>query len=544
MGKKNKKARAAKSDAGTDASTAGKADGGATQKREMPAQTKREVMTLINMLLERCSITFEQGAKEWKDFVLVYTLLEQVKKKQAGFAMKIPERELNFDAFMAWLKEEGVDVDNVSIGKFDQEGHGLKANRLIGEKEVFLCIPRKVMMTSETARNSVLGELIKEDRILQQMHNVSLALHLLCEKKNPESRWKPYIDILPETYTTPLYFSAVELQCMRGSPAMSEMLNQQRNIIRQYAYFYRLFNTSPGLEKDIPIRDFTFEDYRWAVSTVMTRQNKIPGINGQKSMLALIPLWDMCNHCNGHITTDYDDEKDTTVSYALKDFPEGEQVYIFYGPRRNSDFLLHNGFVYPRNENDKMTLKLGVSKNDPLYSLRAELLTRLNLLSSRIFQLHAGQEPVDTDIICFLRIFSMNEEELRERLTGDNASALTKQLRDYEIYVNKENELKAWSFLETRIMLLQKAYTTSLKEDEEQLKRPNLTDCERAGFLLLVGEKRILEKTLEFINRFKLRAEAYQEVKPVKKPEEEEEAGDGAGNEEDTLEEIQLAPEL
>lgn len=54
-------------------------------------------------------------------------------------------------------------------------------------------------------------------------------------------------------------------------------------------------------------------------------------------------------------------------------------------------------------------------------------------------------------------------EELRERLTGENAASLTKQLRDYEVYVSKANELKAWSFLETRIQLLLKAYVTTLK---------------------------------------------------------------------------------
>ena len=39
---------------------------------------------------------------------------------------------------------------------------------------------------------------------------------------------------------------------------------------------------------------------RWAVSTVMTRQNQIPCSNGRQ-VLALIPLWDMCNHNEGEV---------------------------------------------------------------------------------------------------------------------------------------------------------------------------------------------------------------------------------------------------
>ena len=39
---------------------------------------------------------------------------------------------------------------------------------------------------------------------------------------------------------------------------------------------------------------------RWAVSTVMTRQNLIPRQDGSnRKTYGLIPLWDMCNHANG-----------------------------------------------------------------------------------------------------------------------------------------------------------------------------------------------------------------------------------------------------
>ena len=41
---------------------------------------------------------------------------------------------------------------------------------------------------------------------------------------------------------------------------------------------------------------------RWAVSTVMTRQNQIPTPDGSKITFGLIPMWDMCNHCNGTVS--------------------------------------------------------------------------------------------------------------------------------------------------------------------------------------------------------------------------------------------------
>ena len=46
----------------------------------------------------------------------------------------------------------------------------------------------------------------------------------------------------------------------------------------------------------------SFHFHRWAVSTVMTRQNQIPAKDGSRATLGLIPLWDMCNHTNGIVS--------------------------------------------------------------------------------------------------------------------------------------------------------------------------------------------------------------------------------------------------
>lgn len=40
---------------------------------------------------------------------------------------------------------------------------------------------------------NITGELISEDKILQVMPNVTLAMHLLIEFKVADSFWKPYL---------------------------------------------------------------------------------------------------------------------------------------------------------------------------------------------------------------------------------------------------------------------------------------------------------------------------------------------------------------
>ncbi|KPI92511.1 Histone-lysine N-methyltransferase setd3 [Papilio xuthus] len=164
---------------------------------------------------------------------------------------------------------------------------------------------------------------------------------------------------------------------------------------------------------------------RWAASTVMTRQNNIQLAEGTTT--AFIPLWDMCNHEQGKITTDFSKERDRSECYALRDFKAGEQIFIFYGARPNCDLFLHNGFVYPDNPSDSLSLALGISSGDAARDTRLALLTKLGLARLTYFHLYSGDSPVSAELLAFIRIFNMNQEELskwsNDGLPGDLVSS-------------------------------------------------------------------------------------------------------------------------
>lgn len=75
---------------------------------------------------------------------------------------------------------------------------------------------------------------------MQAMGNVTLALHLLCERASPSSFWLPYIRSLPQEYDTPLYYQQDDVQLLLGTQAVQDVLSQYKNTARQYAYFYKL----------------------------------------------------------------------------------------------------------------------------------------------------------------------------------------------------------------------------------------------------------------------------------------------------------------
>lgn len=64
------------------------------------------------------------------------------------------------------------------------------------------------------------------------------------------------------------------------------------------------------------------------------------------------------------------------VNIAVVLFP---QIYIFYGTRSNAEFVIHNGFFYQENAHDQVKIKLGISKSERLYAMKAEVLGRAGI---------------------------------------------------------------------------------------------------------------------------------------------------------------------
>ncbi|ESO94275.1 hypothetical protein LOTGIDRAFT_118649, partial [Lottia gigantea] len=443
------------------------------------------------------------GSKELDDYPEIHSCVEKIRKLQSGLSSGKKDRSDSFKDFFTWLTDNNVDISTVEITATGESGYGLKAKEHIKEASLFLTIPRKLMLTVDSAKKSVLGELVKEDKILSAMPNITLALHLLCEKYTPDSFWAPYINILPESYNTPLYFTSDDLHQLKGSPVLGEAVSQYRNIARQYAYFYRLLQKQEPYISKLPIcNNFTFDEYRWAVSTVMTRQNQIPTEEGSKVTFGLIPLWDMCNHTNGHYTSDFNVEKNVSECYALRDFEAGEQVYIFYGARSNAEFMIHNGFVYPENEHDRVCIKLGISKTDTLFQTKSDILGQIGILPSRSFFLHKGQFPVDGELLAFLRISTADDALLREQFGGNVTMEMLENLKDEEKPICAENENKVWSFLQTRASLLLKTYPNTVQEDQEELNSgKDLTVPHQMALQLRIGEKQILTSTMEYCSQ-------------------------------------------
>lgn len=456
---------------------------------KLQPKIKKKLERLIEKLLEKAAIL----SSDWEQFVQIHEILKEIQQIEKVLSLPKINREDKFDGFLQWCDDNGAIYKNVEICQFQDSGYGFKTKEVIEENELWLTVPRSMMLSQESCASSAIGALISKDPILSQMPNISLALYLLHERCNPESFWSPYIKILPDSYDTPMYFTLEELQSLRGSNAFDEAIKLCRNVARQYAYFCKIIKSDA---QDLALKDwFTYDSYRWAVSTVMTRQNFVPTQDGSNKQLVLVPLWDMCNHSNGKLATDFNPEKDQLESYVFRTFEAGEQLHMFYGNRCNADFLLHNGFVYSENRFDSVAVKLELRKSDPLYAKKEQLLSRLQIPVVGTFCIYNGPSPLEGAILAFHRIAVMDKTTLEKYEDNKNISTLTE--------VHSEPGDKAdqmcWKVLEVRLRHIVDSYPTSIQEDKDLISSGNLSHRRKLAVQLVYLEKMILSSALDFI---------------------------------------------
>lgn len=209
--------------------------------KKLSTQKRHELDQLIDSLLK---LGFKQTTnitEQWSQYMEIQSILNRIQVIENCLKSKnshIKNRTNSIETFCKWAKENGAKFDGITITEFNGYELGLKATKEFKKDELFIIIPRKLIMSEESSTSS-LTSICQEIPMFDAMTNVKLAFALLLEKLNPNSFWKPYIDILPDKYSTVMYFNVNEMQELKGSNICSNALNQCKSIARQYAFIYK-----------------------------------------------------------------------------------------------------------------------------------------------------------------------------------------------------------------------------------------------------------------------------------------------------------------
>jgi hypothetical protein len=261
----------------------------------------------------------------------------------------VPVSDAELSAFATWFAANGGKLSGCRVAR-TAEGCGLVASEAISEGTTVVTVPHKLVLGVTRAQQAnKLGDFLRSgDERVQGLPAVTvLALALLYERSlGAKSFWKPYLDVLPRSFSIPLFWSAADVMLLQGSPAFDEFSSFLKFVCRQYCTLYDAFGSTPG--SPLALSSLTLASFMWAVGVVITRRNVVPIVANSAAEECLIPMWDMCNHRAGRITTIFDPATNQVVCDAQEATPAGEQVSIFYGARGVSHMLIFSGFVPPR----------------------------------------------------------------------------------------------------------------------------------------------------------------------------------------------------
>ncbi|KAF6142705.1 hypothetical protein GIB67_018416 [Kingdonia uniflora] len=404
-----------------------------------------------------------------------------------------PTIETSFPAiqtFWTWLSDKGIISTKSPIVRpaLVSEGLGLVAQKNLSRNEVVLEVSKKFWINPDTVKASDIGKFC--DGLKPW---VSVALFLIREKaKKGDSMWCSYIDILPDSTNSTIYWSEEELSELQGTQLLSTTVGVKKYVESEFV----------EVEEEIILPhknifpSITSDDFLWAFGILRSRA--FSRLRGQD--LVLIPLADLINHDSKITTEDYAWEikggglfsRDLVFTLRTPvSVKAGEQVLIQYDlGKSNAEFALDYGFIESRLDRNIFTLTLGIPESDPFYGDKLDIAESNGLAETANFDFVLGQS-LPPKMLPYLRLVALG---------GTDAFLLESIFRNsiwdhLELPISQSNEELICRVVRDACKAALSGYKTTIEEDEKLLDGGNVLDPRlEIAIGIRVGEKKVLEQ--------------------------------------------------
>ncbi|GLC74385.1 hypothetical protein PLESTF_001507400 [Pleodorina starrii] len=357
---------------------------------------------------------------------------------------------------------------------------GLVAARDIRDREVVMTIPEKLAVTSVDAEaHPVVGPLAAECSELTAM-----TLWLLAERAlGAASQYAGLLATLPEATLSPLLWEDSELrELLEGSPMLAEARTRREALRQQWAALEPKLRADPGR---FPPDVFSERAFLRAFSVVVSHSLFLPSAN----CFALLPLASAMGRTgNGNgCDLDFDPQLNAVVVTAGRPYRSGSELLLNDG-RPNGELLLATGGVQEGNMSDFLDWSAGLVPADKYYLMKAQVLESLGFGPQERFPVFADRMPIQ--LLAYLRLSRVADPALLAKVSFETDVELS-QMNEYEILQILMGDCRE------RLA----AYTKSYEEDVKIAQQPGLSPKERLAVRLRLGEKRIINATMEAVRR-------------------------------------------
>merc|ERR550514_1054706 len=196
-------------------------------------------------------------------------------------------------AFMEWFNSIGAKAHNVQVMQFEGMGRGVGATTKVKKYDPVLSVPLDYVMCRQTALKTddqkvrvALGSIRDDTDVVAMLMMREMAM-------GKDSKWAPYLKVLPAQVSLPFFFSETELAALQHPGEVAK----SRQTRAKYEAAYNMLKKSGALEKvmagtkkKLRKRYNTLETYLWAVALIGSRALTMRGSK------YLVPFSDMFNY--------------------------------------------------------------------------------------------------------------------------------------------------------------------------------------------------------------------------------------------------------
>ncbi|XP_069492226.1 SET domain-containing protein 4 isoform X2 [Ambystoma mexicanum] len=330
-----------------------------------------------------------------------------------------------------WLKHRGFEDNTLKTAHFPGTGRGLLATKSLQAGERIIALPERCLLTTGVVLESDLGEYIKNWKP-PVSPLLALSTYLIAEKyAGDQSQWKPYLDVLPSSYTCPVCWDHSTVTLL-PEPLRGKAQEQRTCLQELYTSSLPFFSSLQPLFPESVERILNYEALLWAWCTVNTRTvyMKHPHrewFSKEVDLYALAPYLDLLNHSpTVQVNAAFNQRSrcyEITAGSSCRKF---EQVFICYGPHDNQRLLLEYGFVVSQNPHSVVyvptaVLLQNVSKTDKQLNKKLSLLKEHAFLENLTF----GIDGPSWKLLVALKLLCLEAEEFmcwKKVLIGERIS--------------------------------------------------------------------------------------------------------------------------
>ncbi|GAB1313744.1 Ribosomal lysine N-methyltransferase 4 [Madurella fahalii] len=439
-------------------------------------------------------------------------------------------------------------------------GRGIVAKADIEADTVLFTIPRNAIICSATStlKDQIPNVFNLEDdddersedegsSVASQDSWTLLILIMMHEYlQGNASRWRPYLDVLPSAFDTPMFWSDAELAELQASSLVAKIGRDEADrmikskilpVVRanEHVFFpadspklddaqllalaHRMGSTIMAyafdLEKDDG-DDEADEDDGW----VEDRDGK--------TMLGMVPMADMLNadaEFNAHINHGHD----ALTATALRTIRAGEEILNYYGPLSSGELLRRYGYVTPKHTRydvvelpwglveKQLKNRVGAGMDPSDWEKVKELIESDEDFEESFVLERSSKDPDSTGRLVGQATFEGLPDELGEQFKTLLKAAKKVKSQRLVAQAISDREVRKELFLHSVLGALQDReaqYHTSLEDDEQLLSAGQVAGRQTLAVWIRRGEKQLLREAQEWVRRelIELRNKASERI--------------------------------